>query len=326
MSKWVAVGAESTDGINFNGQIGYSNAGGDMWTLSAQTSLFRGGDGDGVAVDSKTGRWVAVGQGSTDGGATSNGQIGYSDDGGETWTLSAQTSLFGGERGYNVAVDSKTGRWVAVGQGSTNNVSNGQIGYSDDGGITWTLSAQTSLFGGRAGYGVAVYSPEPPTPPTPALANICFPAGTLINTDQGAIAIERLLPGKHTIKGKHIAHITRTQSTDAYLIQIQKGALERNSPDRTTVMSKDHKILFKGQLVPADRFLKHSKLVKRVKYEGELLYNVLMAEYGIMQVHNMTCETLDPCSPIACDYQGVTYKAQEAKRAVDVLHCRKSLL
>ena len=36
-----------------------------------------------------------------------------------------------------------------------------------------------------------------------------------------------------------------------------------------------------------------------MKYNGEILYNVLLADYGRMEVNNMVCETLHPDNIIA---------------------------
>jgi hypothetical protein len=144
-------------------------------------------------------------------------------------------------------------------------------------------------------------------------SNICFPAGTLIKTDQGELAIQQLNPRKHTLGGKAIKHITQTISADKYLIKVGKDAFGPNKPSKATVMSKDHKIEYEGELVPVYRFLEYIDEVKKVKYSREILYNVLLEEYGLMSVNNLQCETLEPTSPVACVYRGVSYK--EAKVA-----------
>jgi hypothetical protein len=137
-----------------------------------------------------------------------------------------------------------------------------------------------------------------------AVSNICFPAGTLIKTDQGIIPIERINTAINTIGNKSIKHITQTVTIDKYLICFEKNALNRNVPNKKTVMTKDHKILFNGQLVPAFRFLDFSSDVRKVKYSGETLYNVLLDEaYGIMNVNNLICETLHPDNIIAKLYR-----------------------
>jgi len=133
----------------------------------------------------------------------------------------------------------------------------------------------------------------------PAISNICFPAGTPITTDQSPIPIEDLQSQVHTIHGQVIQHITQTRTLDPYLICFEKHALGRHVPNQRTLMSKDHKIEFNGQLVSAERFLHYSPEVKKVKYTGEILYNVLLATYETMHVNNLVCETLHPNNFIA---------------------------
>jgi hypothetical protein len=144
-------------------------------------------------------------------------------------------------------------------------------------------------------------------------SKICFPAGTLIKTDQGEVAIEKLQRGRHTIGRQVIKHITQTISTDKYLIKIENNAFDLNKPNKPTIMSKDHKIEFQGALVPAYRLLDYTTKVKKVKYSGEILYNVLLEQHGTMSVNNLRCETLDPTSPIGCLYRGVIYKEEQVK-------------
>jgi hypothetical protein len=166
------------------------------------------------------------------------------------------------------------------------------------------------VFTGLGGYiviGVRIIQPV-------LQSNICFPAGTLVRTDQGEVAIDLLQPGKHTLGGKAIQHLTRTQSRDTYLIHVGKDALGWNKPSRPTVLTKDHKIEYEGALIQAHRLSSYSENVTKVKYNGEVLYNVLLAEYGTMSVNNLRCETLDPTSPIACVYRGVAYKEVKAAK------------
>jgi len=131
------------------------------------------------------------------------------------------------------------------------------------------------------------------------ISNICFPSGTPIQTNQGIIAIEKLNTKVHTINNQPIKHITQTTTLDKYLICFQKDALGRNVPCATTIMSKEHKIDFEGQLIPAYRFLNFSRAVTKVKYTGQTLYNVLLDNYDRINVNNLICETLHPENIIA---------------------------
>jgi len=130
-------------------------------------------------------------------------------------------------------------------------------------------------------------------------SNICFPIDTPINTDQGIIPIQAIHHINNTIAGKPIKHITMTTTIDPYLICFEPHSIGPNYPSKTTIMTKDHQIMFQGKLVPAYRFLDYSTKVKRVKYSGEILYNILMEEHGLVEVNNMLCETLHPENFIA---------------------------
>jgi len=138
------------------------------------------------------------------------------------------------------------------------------------------------------------------------ISPICFPAGTPIKTDQGLVPIEQIDTRRHTLCGQPILHITKTISPDKYLIRIEKNALRNHYPTQTTVISKDHKIMFQDHLIPASRFLTYGNKVTKVKYSGEVLYNVLLAYHGTMLVNNLVCETLNPYSAIAKLYMNTS--------------------
>ena len=164
-----------------------------------------------------------------------------------------------------------------------------------------------------------LFTPTPP--PTPPISNICFPAGTPIKTDQGLVNIELIQPNFHTINNKLIKYITKTVTLDKYLICFQPHCLGKNTPSQKTLMTNDHKIVYKGQLVSAYRFLKLSKDITQVKYSGETLYNVLLEEYGTMKVNNLTCETLHPENIIAKLYMSTFLKkVQQSGMVNDNLH------
>jgi hypothetical protein len=79
-------------------------------------------------------------------------------------------------------------------------------------------------------------------------------------------------------------------------------------------MSKNHKILYNKKMVKAKELLGLNDKVKKVDYEGETLYNVLMEDYNKMLVNNLICETLEPNHDIAKLYkyfQGVNIEEQQ---------------
>ena len=176
----------------------------------------------------------------------------------------------------------------------------------------WSVSAstvRTNMFMG-ATLMIEIYS-APPTP-TPAtqwfiidhvlVSNICFPAGTLIATNQGTVPIEKINPEIHTIRNKPILGITRTVTQDKSVVCFEKDSLGSNIPSQQTVMTKKHGILYKGKMRKAEGFVGNDKITK-VAYNGEILYNVLMEEHDKMVVNNIICETLHPENDIAKLYK-----------------------
>ena len=135
------------------------------------------------------------------------------------------------------------------------------------------------------------------------VSNVCFPAGTPVMCDQGEISIEKMNPEIHTIRGKKIVAITRTITQDKHLICFEKDSLHKNIPSQKTLISKNHKIFYKGEMKKAKEFVCDFENVKKVKYTGEILYNVLMEDNYKMLVNNLICETLDTKNDVAKLYR-----------------------
>ena len=123
---------------------------------------------------------------------------------------------------------------------------------------------------------------------------ICFVANTPIHTDQGIIPIQQINPKIHTINNKKIVAITKTTTKDDYLISFEKNSVGRNIPSEKTIVSKNHLIMNNGQMMKAVNFVGQYKNIHKIKYTGELLYNVLLEEHDKMIVNNLVCETLHP--------------------------------
>ena len=183
--------------------------------------------------------------------------------------------------------------------------------------VVWANALETTkptklnLDDGLSGEAYGIQDPPEPAPRPPITSDICFPAGTPITTDQGLVPIEQLNTSRHTLKGQAILHVTQTVTLDKYLISFPKNALGKNMPSATTVMTKDHQIMFQDHLVPAYRFLHLSNEIKKVTYSGEILYNVLLANHGTMVVNNILCETLHPENKIAQLYMRTQKRSGE---------------
>ena len=129
---------------------------------------------------------------------------------------------------------------------------------------------------------------------TDAMVPICFPKGTPVTTNQGVIAIEKLNPDIHTIRGKKIVAITQTRPIFEHIIAIDKNALGKNVPSAPIQISKEHKVFYKREMVKAKDLVEVCEGVRRIPYNGETLYNVLMEKHEKMMINNLICETLDP--------------------------------
>jgi alpha-tubulin suppressor-like RCC1 family protein len=136
------------------------------------------------------------------------------------------------------------------------------------------------------------------------IGDICFPAGTPIKTNQGLIPIEVINPNIHTIRNKQIVGITKTIcASDKYLVCFEKDSLGNNIPSQKTIISKNHKIFYNGKMIKACELVGLNDKIKKIEYNGEILYNVLMENYDKMMVNNLICETLDPTSIVAEFYK-----------------------
>ena len=169
------------------------------------------------------------------------------------------------------------------------NSNNGKIIVAGSTGVT-----------GSNDFALACYFGETPEVP---ISNICFPENTLISTNQGNIAIQDLDPKIHTIRNKKIELITKTVTQDKYLVCFEKDSLGKNLPSEKTIITKNHVIYYKGSAMKAKDFINKFENVKKIKYNGEVLYNVLLKEHDKMMVNNLICETLHPENKISKLFQ-----------------------
>jgi hypothetical protein len=306
-------GADGGSALNQKGRGGNGSSGGS------------GGTGTGV-TGGNGGNYLANGQDNTGGGGGGGAKNGIITTGGSTSSASATAPKGfngGGEGHISTAGTGGGGAGYGGGGGGGIEIVGGGGG---GGGSSYVLTFQANYE--TAGNGGAVNSPggdgsvtitwtDPtPTPtPTPnpndnngnnAISNICFPAGTPIQTDQGLINIENIDTKVNTISNKKIEHITKTVTLDKHLICFSPSSLGYNIPSRNTVMSRDHKILYRGKMAEAFRFLNMpGSTVKQVKYNGEILYNILLEDkqQGLVNVNGIMCETLHPENMIAKLYK-----------------------
>jgi hypothetical protein len=133
---------------------------------------------------------------------------------------------------------------------------------------------------------------------------ICFPAGTLVLTDQGEVAIDKLNIKKHTISGKKIVAVTQTIPLDKYLICMEKNSISHNVPNRRTIISKNHKVMVDNKLMECEKLVQYVPSIYKIPYDKNILYNVLLDHYSVMSINNLMVETLHPNNMIAKIYTG----------------------
>ena len=157
------------------------------------------------------------------------------------------------------------------------------------------------------------FPPFPP-PPTP-IVPICFPAGTPVSTDQGEISIELIDPDVHTILNKKIIAITETVMLDNNIVCFEKNSFGYNIPNKKTYISKYHCIKYNDKLIEAYKFVGRLRGVYYEKYNGELLYNILMEKHYIIKINNLKVETLNPKNFVAHLYTN-DYTDEEKKNII----------
>jgi uncharacterized delta-60 repeat protein len=169
---------------------------------------------------------------------------------------------------------------------------------------------------------LARYFGFPPYPPP--VVPICFPAGTPVLTDQGNIPIELIDPNVHTIKKKPIIAITQSFMNEDTIVCIEKHSLGINIPNKRTYISNYHGILYKNNLIPAKQLVGRLRGIYHVKYNNQILYNVLMEKHYIMNVNNMSVETLNPKNIVAKLYTNEHSPEEKMKLILEINEITKN--
>ena len=155
----------------------------------------------------------------------------------------------------------------------------------------WELPFFFGSVGGSAGAGDEQQS-----------GDICFPAGTPVQTDQGEIAIEKLT-SENTIDGVNVVAVVPVYNECDYLVKINKHALGPNYPKKTTLVSRNHRVFVdkKGsdKSVPALALYNGKTVTVVQREEHETIYNVLLPTYSKMTINGLVVETLHPKSVYA---------------------------
>jgi surface protein len=163
-------------------------------------------------------------------------------------------------------------------------------------GDTFNIGTTTCIIGSFTMY---TEIPEPII-----FSNICVRGSELVRTDNMGYKPIAALSVKDTLQGQKIQRIYRTRIKSGNLVLIKKNALGLYRPFKDTVVTKNHKVKARERLIPAGQLITSMSFpdVVEYKYNGEILYNVLMVNHNVyrtMNVNGLVCETLSRKSFLA---------------------------
>ena len=152
-----------------------------------------------------------------------------------------------------------------------------------------------------------------------AISNICFTGEAKVLTSEGYIKIKDVKKGMK-VQGKEIEEVTRTISKDKEIVLMKKGSIMKGMPKEDTQITKEHKVLYKGEM-KGSKELVNGRTIVYEEYKGEVLYNILLEGEGEgkMVVNGMIVETLCPSNNISKLYKIMKgYKEEEKKEIIRI--------
>jgi autotransporter passenger strand-loop-strand repeat protein len=124
----------------------------------------------------------------------------------------------------------------------------------------------------------------------------CFAAGTLITTDRGPIAVERLSVGDHVLTvegvaepilwiGSRAVDCRRHPAPNTIMpVRIRAHALGEGQPRRDLFLSPDHAIFAEGVLIPVKHLLNGSTIM-------QLTYHVELSRHAVILAEGLPVES-----------------------------------
>jgi hypothetical protein len=318
-TSWIQIGSD-IDGADASDNSGLSvslSSDGTTVAISAPNNDGNGSDSGHVRIYKwNNSSWTQVGS-DIDGEATvdqSGFSVSLSSDG-LTVAIGSRSNDGNGSDSGHVRIYKWYGTsWIQIGSDIDGEAANDNSGRSVSLSADGTIVAIGANFNDRNGSNsghVRIYKWYDVNPIVP----ICFPSGTPVLTDQGSIAIEKINPSIHTIRGKNIVAITKTITIEDKIVCIEKDALGPNIPSKKTYISRNHKLLYNKQMIKAKNLIGIVDGVYNKKYNGEILYNVLLDKHDKMIVNNLIVETLDPENIVAKLYNG-GYSVEEKNNII----------
>ena len=144
-----------------------------------------------------------------------------------------------------------------------------------------------------------------------ATTNICFPAGTVISLDQGDVEIQNVDTKKHTLNGKPILFVTKTEPNKPDVVCFEKDAFAPNVPSQRFECSRAHGIEYNGVRKMAEDWVDADQ-IHFVPNTHKFLYCLLLETHEMMDVYNIKAETLNPVRKVAQMYFAQLRKEKES--------------
>ena len=107
----------------------------------------------------------------------------------------------------------------------------------------------------------------------------------------------------------------RSVSKESEVVLMKEGSIMKDMPNDETVITKEHKVLYKGRMVESKELVNGRTIVYE-EYKGETLYNILLSGEGKMVVNGMIVETLSPSNNIAKLYKIMKGHKEEEKQEI----------
>jgi hypothetical protein len=146
---------------------------------------------------------------------------------------------------------------------------------------------------------------------------VCFTAGTQILTDRGAVAVEALVPGDLVVTrdsglqplrwvGQRKLSFAELQARpELQPVRIAAGALAGIGPERTMLVSPQHRVLIEGAraemffgecevLVPAKHLTGLAEVTRALPVEGVTYVHILFDRHEIVRSDGIWTESFQP--------------------------------
>ena len=150
-----------------------------------------------------------------------------------------------------------------------------------------------------------------------AISNICFNGEAKVLTESGYKLIREVRKGMK-VGGEEVEEVTMTRSKEEEIVLMKKGSIMIKMPLEDTRITKEHKVLYKGEMKAAKELV-NGETILYEEYKGETLYNILLKGEGKMVVNGMIVETLSPSNNIAKLYKILKgYKEEEKKEIIRI--------